>query len=201
MVALANWVTFVPVIDYLDLTYCGICGQKLTIVSAALAQSGEVTSISSVGRFVDENLEHGDPPLPAFLAEHNVAEALMRANTLYLQRHGTHAVGSPRFVPHVADVGFSSSRFAPFSGEVGSLSALDFHPSLGHSGHGATSVLPTPGTLPQRFIPGQESSSVLQLTKRPKPTVGPRMLHVAHRRSLVQVEPFHNMDHSFTGPT
>jgi hypothetical protein len=80
---------------------------------AGLASNGEITSTSSVGRFVDENLEHGDPPLPAFLAEHNVAEALMRANTLHLQRHGTHAVDSPRFVPHVSD-GFQLQSFCAF---------------------------------------------------------------------------------------
>jgi hypothetical protein len=65
--------------------------------------------------------------------------------------------------------------------------------SLGHSGHGASTVLPTPRELRQRFLPGQESASVLQLAKRPKP----RAKDVAHRRSLVFVEPFHKMDHSF----
>jgi hypothetical protein len=31
---------------------------------------------------------------------------------------------------------------------------LDFHPSLGHSGHGAATVLPSPRELPPRFLPG-----------------------------------------------
>jgi hypothetical protein len=157
----------------------------------------ENTSIFPAGLFVDENVEHGDPQLPAFLAEHNVAEALMRANTLHMQRHGAHAVASPRFVSHAGDLGSLSGRFAPFHGEGAPLSAYDFHPSLGHSGHGASTVLPTPRELLQRFLPGQESASVLQLAKRPKP----RAKDVAHRRSLVSVEPFHNMDNSFTALT
>ena len=144
-----------------------------------ITQGSGNTSNFPVGRFVDETLEHGDPPLPDFLAEHNVGDALVRANTLHMQRHGTHAVASPRFVPHVVDAGSVPGRFAPFHGEGPPLSAYDFHPSLGHSGHGASTVLPTPRELPQRFIPGQESASVLQLAKRPKP----RAKDVAHRRS------------------
>ena len=115
--------------------------------------SANTSKVSDGGRFVDETLSHGDPPLPSFLAEHNVGEALMRANTLYAQRHGTYAVTSPRFVPHVVDGGPISGRFAPFHGEGAPLSAYDFHPSLGHSGHGASTVLPTPRELPQRFLP------------------------------------------------
>jgi hypothetical protein len=51
-----------------------------------------------------------------------------------------------------------------------------------------------PPPFSPRFIPGQESASVLQLAKRPKP----RAKDVAHRRSLVSMEPFHNMDNSLT---
>ncbi len=82
---------------------------------------------------------------------------------------------------------------------MGRLSALDFHPSLGHSGHGASTVLPSPRELPPRFLPGQESSSVLQLSKRPKP----RAKDVAHRKSLASTIPvqFHDMDTSFGIPS
>jgi hypothetical protein len=147
--------------------------------TGGLTQCADNTSIFPIGRFIDETFEHGDPPLPDFLGEHNVGEALMSANTLHMQRHGTHAVASLRFAPHVGDVGSISGRFAPFHGEGAPLSVYDFHPSLGHSGHGAFTVLPTPRELPQRFIPGQESASILQLAKRPKP----RAKDVAHRRS------------------
>jgi hypothetical protein len=74
--------------------------------------------------------------------------------------------------------------------------------SLGQTGHASATVDP-PSGLPARFTAGQESASVLQLTKRPKL----RAKDVAHRQSLAPTEPlpmqsprFWNMDTSFVAP-
>ena len=84
----------------------------------------------------DENADDiGDPPLPDFLAEHNVADALRRANSLHTQRHGNLAVFFPRFDLHAG--GLQTDGNFPFGGNGERFSPLDFHPSLGHSGHGA----------------------------------------------------------------
>ncbi len=73
---------------------------------------------------------------PAFLDEHNVAEALRRANTLHTQRVGHPAVLQTRFTP-TGSIGGSTA----FSWE-GHLHSLD--------------LLPSPGLI----LSGQESSSV-----------------------------------------
>ena len=63
----------------------------------------------------DEDL--GDPPLPDFLAEHHVREALRRANSLHMQRHGNPAVFSPRFDPLLG--GLQTDDSLPFWGGCG----------------------------------------------------------------------------------
>jgi hypothetical protein len=104
-------------------------------------------------------LEVGDPPLPAFLTETNVAEALRKANSLHMQRYGQPSVISPYFASPVFEV--DAGRPATSGENFGRLTPFDFHPSLGHSGHGSSSVIPTPRELPARFLPGAESLSVL----------------------------------------
>jgi hypothetical protein len=66
--------------------------------------------------------------MPAFLADHNVAEALRRANALHMQRFGQPAVLSTRFDP-----AFSHGGVTDFGGISEGLNSLDFHPSLGPS--------------------------------------------------------------------
>jgi hypothetical protein len=138
-------------------------------------------------------LEVGDPPLPVCLTESNVAEALRKADSLHMQRYGQPSVLSPYFASPLFEV--DAGRPVTSGENVGRLAPFDFHPSLGHSGHGASSVIPTPRELPARFLPGAESLSVLQLSKRPKP----RAKDVAHRQSLASTGPprFHDMDISF----
>ena len=63
--------------------------------------------------------------LPVFLDEHNVAEALRRANTLHAQRVGHPAVLQTRFAP-TGNIGGSTA----FSWE-GHLHSLDLLPSPG----------------------------------------------------------------------
>ncbi len=130
---------------------------------------------------------------PAFLAEHNVVKAIRRANSLHMQRAGHPAVLSTRFDPASVSGGGAAFEEAPVR-----LNALDFHPSLGPSGYESSSV-PESRDLPPRFVAGQEFSSVLQITKRPKL----RAKDVAHRQSLTTgdfptTEPhFWNLDSSF----
>ncbi len=99
------------------------------------------------------------------------------------------------------DPAFASGGGAAFEEVSHRLNALDFHPSLGPSGYESSSV-PESRDLPPRFVAGQESSSVLQITKRPKL----RAKDVAHRQSLTAgdvptAEPhFWNLDSSFVRP-
>jgi hypothetical protein len=64
----------------------------------------------------------GDPPLPEFLADHNVADVLRRANSLHAQRHGNLAVFFPRFDPHTG--GLQTDGNFPFGGNGERLSNL-----------------------------------------------------------------------------
>ena len=89
--------------------------------STVFARSREVTSNHSSEQNVGSS-----PLLPAFLAEHNVAEALRRANLLHMQRVGYPAVLSTRFDPALV-----SGGGAAFEETSTRLNALDFHPSLG----------------------------------------------------------------------
>jgi hypothetical protein len=118
--------------------------------------------------------------------------AIHRATAL--QQHGPFHADLP---PHITPPHVQHPRFLPES-ERGAHVASDFHPSLGPSGHATSTYVPfSPPHLYQRevagkgskvqdkFAPGNESESVLKLTKRPK--LRPKDL--SHRRSLGQGEP------------
>jgi hypothetical protein len=123
----------------------------------------------------EQNGQNGpsSPLMPAFLADHNVAAAIGRANALHTQRVGQPAVLSVRFDPT-----FLHGGVADFGGIPERLNSLDFHPSLGPSGYESSSA--EPRDLPSKFLTGQETASVQQITKRPKL----RAKDVAHRQSL-----------------
>ncbi len=112
-------------------------------------------------------------PLPGFLVDSQVRMALRQAATLHTQGlpldvSPTHL--SPPFVQHPH---FQRER------DAGAHVALDFHPSLGPSGQPTSSYVPYSPVhprdpvsghfgLPEKFAPGNETESVLKLTKRPK---------------------------------
>ncbi len=143
--------------------------QPVSALGTVFAHTMEITSNLS-----SEENAGSTPLLPSFLAEHNVAEAIRRANLLYIQRVGHPAVFSSRFDP-----AFLQGGGTAFGETAERLNSLDFHPSFGPSGYESF-----PGEeardLPPRFASGQESASVLQITKRPKL----RAKDVAHRQSL-----------------
>ncbi len=118
------------------------------------------------------------PLMPAFLADHNVAATIGRANALYTQRVGQPAVLSVRFDPT-----FLHGGIPDFGGAPERLNSLDFHPSLGPSGYESSSSA-EPRDLPSKFLTGQETASVQQITKRPKL----RAKNVAHHQSLTSGE-------------
>jgi hypothetical protein len=115
-------------------------------------------------------------PLPGFLAESDVRMAIHRAITALQTPGPFHDAPSPHFYPPLAQhPRFQRER------ERGAHVSSDFHPSLGTSGHPASTYVPfSPNHLFSRefaseisgvlakFEPGNESESVLKLTKRPK---------------------------------
>ncbi len=121
-----------------------------------------------------EQNEPSSPLMPAFLADHHVAVAIGQANALHTQRVGQPAVLSVRFRPT-----FLHGGVHDFGGAPERLNSLDFHPSLGPSGYESSSSV-EPRYLLSKFLTGQETASVQQITKRPKL----RAKDVAHRQSL-----------------
>jgi hypothetical protein len=132
--------------------------------------------------------EGGSLPLPGFLSDSCVGMALRRAGALPLQRTLHEALSS-----HPSPVFDERSHF-PSERERGTYVAADFHPSLGPSGYphlpfsapysssplSPRGTVVAPPSIPEKFVPGNESASVLKITKRPK--LRPKDL--LHRRSL-----------------
>jgi hypothetical protein len=147
------------------------------------------------GPHIDDGvLRYGGPFLPVFLNDPSIRRAMKRADELHIERHGHPAIPVP-----VSD---SYGRLSAIGD--GRFSALDFHPSLGPSDHEgsssnadglergliSSSVFPSAresglgSPLPAKFgVPGQETASVLQISKRPKL----RPKDIAHRKSLAPV--------------
>jgi hypothetical protein len=124
-------------------------------------------------------------PLPDFLAESQVRAALHRA----VNAHSQEAF-SDEAPPHSS---FPNLRPADLGGrDLGwqTLAARDFHPSLWHATipHPSSPVslssqdhVPESAGVSSKFVPGNETESVLKLTKRPRL----RPKDVSHRRSLI----------------
>ena len=121
-----------------------------------------------------------------FLSESNVRLALQRAGALPLQRT-FHEAAPPHSSPALVE-----RRFLPPGRETGSgeYQTMGSHSSLGSYGppvltqfsRSPTQISrePTPPNVPERFVPGKETESVLKITKRPK--LRPKDL--SHRQSL-----------------
>ncbi len=163
---------------------------------SAMVQDQENTS-----NFAHDSFSFHPQLMPAFLEDHNVAEALRRANTSYSRRFGDPAVVSSRFAPVLVPGGSTAFEWE------GHLHSLDLplpltnHPPVQES----SAAEPDPReVLPSRFLPGQETASVLQVAKRPKL----RAKDVAHRQSLTSNEVpivtpatrFWNLDHTPSPP-
>jgi hypothetical protein len=121
-------------------------------------------------------------PLPDFLSETHLRAALHRAVNVHSQEAISDEAPPYPFFPHLRPVSLGERDFGP-------LSARDFHPSLRHAASPyLSSSVPLPSQehapessgIPARFVPGNESESVLKLTKRPRL----RPKDVSHRRSL-----------------
>jgi hypothetical protein len=107
------------------------------------------------------------PPLPSFLGDGQIREAMRRANTLHQQRHGFPAV-PPTQLDNLGWGGSGNDRTVRNP-------VPDFSPPFIPRQQAPL------GVVPQKFEPGHESSSVMQLTKRPRM----RSKDIAHRKSLI----------------
>ena len=150
--------------------------------TAGVGSSNDNTGKSSpqVNDFCDHVEESF--PLPEFLAESHLRAALHRAANAHSQEAISDEAPPYPFFPHM--------RSAPLGErEWGPLIARDFHPTLWHAASPYPSS-PVPFTSQEqapessgilaKFVPGNESESVLKLTKRPRL----RPKDVSHRRSL-----------------
>ena len=117
-------------------------------------------SSSSVG-------DEGFLPLPGFLADSQVRMAIRQAAVLHNQGQLPDASPSHVSPPFAQHPRFQRER------EMGAHVALDFHPSLGPSGHPTSTYVPlSPAHLyprdPVSESLGIPDKFVLKLTKRPK---------------------------------
>jgi hypothetical protein len=147
------------------------------------------TSNSSLND-VSPNGDRRTPPTPAFLEDRQVREALLRANSLRPQGH---LDDEPHFPSSFMG---THSRLRAAEGEWGgALGDLPLNDPLRVAyplvAYPDTSYAPRSPALNQarpemgtRFQPGQETASVLQITKRPRL----RPKDVSHRQSLGNTE-------------
>jgi hypothetical protein len=147
-------------------------------------------SFGSVSRFPPGNgnaqllraFQSEQPPLPSFLGDGQIREAMRRAKSLHYQRHGVSAV-PPSQLEQLGwgGNGIDGTVRNPFP---------DFSPAF------IPKQQPTSGSIPQKFEPGHESSSVLQITKRPRL----RNKDIEHRKSLTSTEVFPQSSSTGTPP-
>jgi hypothetical protein len=120
--------------------------------------------------------------LPDFLAESHLRAALHRAANAHSQEAISDEAPPYPFFPHMRPAPLGERDWVP-------LTARDFHPTLWHaaSPYPSSSIpfisqeqAPESSGISSKFVPGNESESVLKLTKCPRL----RPKDVSHRRSL-----------------
>ena len=140
-------------------------------------------SLPDHGLFVTNDSTHEDETFPAFLGEARVVAALRRAGDLFQQRHGLN--GTTPLAPPASDWARLRALhgLTPFVANPEPELPFPALPALTKAeiqGY-ADTLYAIPGSgVHAKFAAGNESSSVLQITKRPKL----RSKDIAHRRSL-----------------
>jgi hypothetical protein len=140
------------------------------VTSTADAVLREITSSRSVGVFHDDGRETS---LPAFLSDSQVRAALHRANSLRPQGHLSDEPQFPSSLTR-AQPQFQAER------DLRDAPARPFYPVTGYPDSFYPSINPEHSGVPTRFVPGQETASVLKITKRPHL----RPKDISHRQSL-----------------
>jgi hypothetical protein len=107
--------------------------------------------------------------LPAFLSDSQVRAALQRANSLRPQGH----LKFPSSMAH-AQPQFQAER------DLRDAPAIPFYHVFGYPDSSYPSKNPEQSGVPTKFVPGQETASVLKITKRPRL----RPKDISHRQSL-----------------
>jgi hypothetical protein len=131
----------------------------------------EITSSRSTAAVFRDNEE--ETSVPAFLSDLNVREALQRANSLRPQGHLSDEPQFPSSMAH-AQPQIQGER------DLSSALARPFYPVTSYPDSSYPSNNPEQSRVPSRFVPGQETASVLKITKRPRL----RPKDVSHRQSL-----------------
>jgi hypothetical protein len=140
-------------------------------------------SLPDHGTFVTNDSTHEDETFPAFLGGAQVVEAMRRAGDLFQQRHGLN--GITPLAPPVSDWARLRALYGltPFVANPEPELPFLALPALTKAeiqGYADTSYAIPGSGVHAKFAAGNESSSVLQITKRPKL----RSKDIAHRRSL-----------------
>jgi hypothetical protein len=170
-------------------------------------QRGDQHTSSDTGN-VDEGVPRHGGPFPIFLTDLSIMRAIRRADDAHIDRHGQPAISaqvSEQYrriagdepwdnAARTSHLDFHSSL--GLSGPETSSSGVDLGgheislPAAVRLGHESSQVLPPAAesrmqsALPAKFgVPGQETASVLQISKRPHL----RAKDIAHRRFLVPV--------------
>ena len=138
----------------------------------------EITSSRSFSALPDER--ETSPSLPAFLSDSQVRTALQRANSLRPQGHLSDEPQFPSSLTN-AQSQFQADR------DWREAPARPPYPIIGYTDSSYPSNIERPGVVIAerpgalaRFVPGQETASVLKITKRPR--LRPKDL--SHRQSL-----------------
>jgi hypothetical protein len=157
-----------------------------TTLGATVARNEDITRNSS-SDINDNFYDHVEEsfPLPDFLAESNVRAALHRAVNAHSQEAFSDEAPPRSHFPNLRPMELGGQD----SGRQ-TLMARDFHPSLWHAAlpHPPSPITPLlsqeggldSAGVSSKFVPGNETDSVLKLTKRPRL----RPKDVSHRRSL-----------------
>jgi hypothetical protein len=154
-------------IQHLESASSGIRNFGDTNDNGAVANNGR-----RAGLRMDEGASTHGAPFPVFLTDSHVGGAIQRANTLHLQRHGYPAI-PPTAYPRSNTVGHTDSSYSDPQ-----IAARDSPFPVSQP----TRESPPRDSIPAKFtVPGQETASVLQISKRPRL----RQKDLAHRQSLV----------------
>jgi hypothetical protein len=151
-----------------------------SLVTVGSSNDNTGNSSSHVNDFCDQVEESF--PLPDLLAESHLRAALLRAANAHSQEAISDEAPPYPFFPHMRPASLGER-------DLGPLTARDFYPSLWHAASPYPSSpvpllsqeqAPESSGISSKFVPGNESESVLKLTKRPRL----RPKDVSHRRSL-----------------
>ena len=160
-------------IQHADRVFPGIRGSDDFPTNSSFALDNGM--MPEARHFEGGSIQHG-APFPVFLTDSSVRGAIQRADALHQQRYGHPAVFPPTLDRTGQSLGMAENLGRPpypVSHTPALTSSSVLQPEKG-------SVSGDP--VPSKFtVPGQETASVLQISKRPRL----RKKDIAHRQSLI----------------